>query len=272
MKVNPPAYKIIRPDEYLLPILLSVPHCGTYFPEDLHKHFDQKHLQYPDDTDWFVDKLYDFAPALGITMIVAQYSRYVIDLNRDPSGKPLYADGRTTTQLVPTHTFFGQPLYPQMLPTDEDIQLRKERFFYPYHLQLREELQQLQKTFSHVILWDAHSIRQFVPTIREDPFPDLILGSHNGCSASSELIRIAVSHLSEDKTYDFRENDPFKGGYITRHYGNPHQGIHALQLEMAKSLYMDEETSTYIPNCAAKIRTILIETLSALASQLKIQV
>ena len=128
MKVNPPAYKIIRPDEYLLPILLSVPHCGTYFPENLHKHFDQKHLQYPDDTDWFVDKLYDFAPALGITMIVAHYSRYVIDLNRDPSGKPLYADGRTTTQLVPTHTFFGQPLYPQMLPTDEDIQLRKERF------------------------------------------------------------------------------------------------------------------------------------------------
>ena len=107
MIVNPPAYKIIRPDEYLLPILLSVPHCGTHFPEDLHKHFDQKHLKYPDDTDLFVDKLYDFAPALGITMIVAQYSRYVIDLNRDPSGKPLYADGHTTTQLVPTHTFFG---------------------------------------------------------------------------------------------------------------------------------------------------------------------
>ena len=100
----------------------------------------------------------------------------------------------------------------------------------------------------------------------------MILGSQNGCSASSELIRIAVSHLSEDKSYDFRENDPFKGGYITRHYGNPQQGVHALQLEMAKSLYMDEETSTYIPNCAAKIRTILIETLSALASQLKIQV
>ena len=99
MKVNPPAYKIIRPDEYLLPILLSVPHCGTYFPEDLHKHFDQKHLQYPDDTDWFVDKLYDFAPALGITMIVAQYSRYVIDLNRDPSGKPLYAMRMVVRQL-----------------------------------------------------------------------------------------------------------------------------------------------------------------------------
>ena len=272
MKVNPPAYKIIRPHGYLLPILLSVPHSGTLFPENLHKDFDQMHLQYPDDTDWFVDQLYDFAPELGITMIVAQYSRYVVDLNRDPTGRPLYEDGRAITQLVPTHTFFGQPLYPQVIPTDEDIQLRKELYFYPYHLQLREELQRLQQTFPDVLLWDAHSIRQSIPTIREDPFPDLILGNQNGCSASSELISTAVTHLSEDKSYDFCENDPFKGGYITRYYGNPQQGIHALQLEMAKSLYMDEETSIYIPDCADKIRAILIKTLTALASQLKIQI
>ncbi|MDG2198827.1 MAG: N-formylglutamate amidohydrolase [SAR324 cluster bacterium] len=272
MKVHPPAYKIIRPNKHRLPILLSVPHCGTLFTEDLYKQFDQKHLQYPDDTDWFVDQLYDFAPALGITMIVAQYSRYVIDLNRDPAGKPLYEDGRAITQIVPTHTFFGQPLYSRAPPTDDNIQLRRERYFHPYHLRLQEELQQLQQTFPHVLLWDAHSIRKSVPTIREDPFPDLILGNQNGYSASAELIRVAVSHLSEDKSYDFLENDPFKGGYITRHHGNPQQGVHALQLEMAKSIYMDEETSTYLPDQADKIRKILIKTLIALASQLKIHI
>ena len=132
MKVNPPAYKIIRPHEYLLPILLSVPHSGTLFPENLDKDFDQMHLQYPDDTDWFVDQLYDFAPELGITMIVAQYSRYVVDLNRDPTGRPLYEDGRAITQLVPTHTFFGQPLYPQVIPQMKISNFAKSFIFYTY--------------------------------------------------------------------------------------------------------------------------------------------
>ncbi|MCB9641495.1 MAG: N-formylglutamate amidohydrolase [Myxococcales bacterium] len=269
MSIQAQPFDVIQPKVAALPILVSVPHCGSLFPEELRSLFLPEHLQHPDDTDWFVDQLYDFAPAMGITMLVARYSRYVIDLNRDPHGKPLYNDGRVITELAPTRTFADQPLYQGTPPSEAEVEQRKERYFAPYHQQIQSILAQLQQQHPHVLLWDAHSIRKHVPTIRTQPFPDLILGNQDGNTASSVLIETTIKHLSQDSTYQFSHNDPFKGGYITRHFGRPTQGVHALQLEMAKTLYMDEGTTTYQPQHANKIRDILKRTLEALARDLE---
>jgi len=262
-----PPYHIVHPTAPLRPILVSVPHCGTAFPDDIRDLYAPQHTQHPEDTDWFVHQLYDFAPHLGITLIYAHYSRYVIDINRDPEGKPLYNDGRVITELVPTRTFADQPLYLGAPPDQHAIQERKTRYFEPYHQQIDLLITQLRQQFPRVLLWDAHSIRRYVPTIRTQPFPDLILGDQDGKTAASALIELAQTHLSNGP-YALSHNEPFKGGYITRHFGRPHQSVHALQLEMAKTLYMDEDTTTYEPTRAQTIRQILQNTLIALADLL----
>lgn len=264
----PSPFRIVQPKTPLRPILLSVPHCGTAFPDDLRDLYHTQHLQHPDDTDWFVHQLYDFAHEMGITVIHAHYSRYVIDLNRDPEGKALYNDGRVITELVPTRTFADQPLYRNAPPDESAIQDRRMRYFDPYHQQIRHQLDQLRHVFPHVLLWDAHSIRRSVPTIRTQPFPDLILGNQDGKTAASAVIDTALQHLSRG-SYTVSHNEPFKGGYITRHFGSPTQGIHALQLEMTKALYMDEDTTTYDPTRAQGLRLLLQETLAALADLLE---
>jgi len=179
-------YKIIKPTAQEIPIILSVPHCGTSFPSELKDQYVANKIAAPDDTDWFVDQLYDFAPSLGITMITAEYSRWVIDLNRDPESKPLYTDGRIITALCPTTDFLGNPLYKDARTdlSDGDVKQRLEKFYWPYHRQLQQLLQVATNKFGKVLLWDCHSIRQYVPTINKDKFPDLILGDADETSAS----------------------------------------------------------------------------------------
>ena len=248
------------------PILLSVPHCGTDFPPEVREQFLTKHIDHPDDTDWFVQQLYDFAPAMGITMIHAHVSRYVIDLNRDPENKPLYDDGRVITELCPTKTFFDEPLYHEP-PSHEEIERRKAAYYQAYHDEIAKQLRELQQTHSHVLLWEAHSIRRLVPTIRKDPFPDMILGDQEGRTADKRLIETALTQLRAG-TSQINHNDPFKGGYITRSFGQPEKNIHALQLEMTKDHYMDEETTTYLPERAEITRQLLQQTLRALCETL----
>ena len=134
-------FSIIRANASELPILVSVPHCGIEFPDELKNEFDPHLISAPDDTDWFVDQLYDFAPAMGITMITAKYSRWVIDLNRDPQSKPLYTDGRIITGLCPTTTFLGEPLYKdKRTEIDQtEINRRLEKYYQPYHQKIKEE-------------------------------------------------------------------------------------------------------------------------------------
>ena len=248
-----------------VPVLLSVPHCGLEFPDDLKEKFNSDLSQTPDDTDWFVDHLYDFAADLGITMISARLSRWVIDLNRDPKGKPLYSDGRLITALCPTNTFIGQPIYKDQrseVATDE-INSRLENYFWPYHHKISALLDQMKNQFGKVLLWDCHSIRQSVPTIHGKKFPDLILGDADGTSASPGLIEIALKNL-ESSSYSVSRNYLFKGGYITRHFGKPVENQHALQLEMSKVNYMDDEELRYDESRAAKMRIVLKRTLEKL--------
>lgn len=252
-----------------IPILISVPHCGTAFPNELIDQYKPELIQAPDDTDWFVDQLYNFAPAMGITMITAQYSRWVIDLNRDPQSKPLYTDGRIITELCPTTTFLGEPIYKDERKEISSVEIdrRVKEYYQPYHTRIEELLGDLKKKFSKVLLWDCHSIRQFVPTISKEKFPDLILGDADGTSCSKELIQIVEERLSTS-SYSFNHNHPFKGGYITRHFGKPKENQHALQLEMSKVNYMNDEEKKYDVERANKMRLVLKNTFAKLSNQL----
>jgi len=253
-----------------VPILISVPHCGTAFPDELKDQYRADLIATPDDTDWFVNKLYDFAPSLGMSMITAVYSRWVIDLNRDPHNKPLYTDGRIITGLCPTTNFLGEPLYnDQRTEVDaRETERRLQQYFWPYHDALQQKLQTLKATFGKVLLWDCHSIRQYVQTIHKENFPDLILGDADGAAAAPGLIDIAYKHLGLG-AYSVSHNFPFKGGYITRHNGKPLENQHALQLEMCKIKYMDDSERMYDDARANAMRTVLKATLTALAEHLQ---
>jgi N-formylglutamate deformylase len=249
-----------------VPVLISVPHCGTAFPDDIKNQYKADLITAPDDTDWFVNKLYDFVPALGMTMISAVYSRWVIDLNRDPESTPLYTDGRIITGLCPTTDFLGNKIYEDERDevSTSDIQQRLDKYYWPYHNRLASLLNELHKQFGKVLLWDCHSIREYVPTIHKEKFPDLILGSADEKSAGREMIDSALKTLGS-RRYKLNHNYPFKGGYITRRFGSPDRGYHALQLEMSKVNYMDDSERRYHEERAYEMRNLLQDTLGRLA-------
>lgn len=262
-------YTIVAPSRKKVPILLSIPHCGVEFPSEIKNDYKPELSQAPDDTDWFVHNLYDFAPAMGITIFHAVYSRWVIDLNRDPQSKPLYSDGRIITPLCPTTDFFGTPIYKDERKEVEakEVKRRTDVYYVPYHLKLKELLADIKKEFGTVLLWECHSIRQFVPTINKDKFPDLILGDADGTSASTEISTTALQTLKGAR-YNVNHNHPFKGGYITRQFCNPKNNEHALQLEMSKVNYMDDSEKKYDKTRADEMRELLKKTLGNLSDQL----
>ena len=251
-------YFIIEPTAEKVPIILSVPHSGVEFPDELKSHYRPELMAQPDDTDWFVHDLYNFAPSLGITVIHAKYSRWVIDLNRTPSSVPLYTDGRIITELVPKTDFYGNEIYidKKFVPETAEIERRLEHYFYPYYQKIESLLEEIIAEFGQVLLWDAHSIRRFVPTIRDEPFPDLILGDNDEKSANAEIIEIALNGLKAGK-FGVTHNFPFKGGHITRFFGKPESQVHALQLEMAKTNYMDDDELTFNEARADEVRKVL---------------
>ena len=264
-------YRIKFPSTPRIPILLSVPHCGTEFPDEIREDYVPELIAAPDDTDWYVDRLYSFAISRGITMISSPVSRWVIDLNRHPESKPLYADGRIITALCPVTTFLGRPLYRDQRTdvSPAEVCRRTELYFDPYHQKLAELLDDLRSEFGIVLLWDCHSIRQTVPTIQKEKFPDLILGSADRASAHPELIETALNAFGKSD-YRLRHNHPFKGGYITRHYGKPSENQHALQLEMSKMNYMDDSERLYHPQRAAKMADLLNNGFHELARTLRL--
>jgi N-formylglutamate amidohydrolase len=262
-------YKVWEASEPRVPIIVSVPHRGSVFPDEVKDQYKPALIKSPDDTDWFVDKLYDFVPAMGITMISANYSRWVIDLNRDPNSKPLYTDGRIITGLCPATNFLGQPIYKDERTEVElpEVKRRVELYYKPYHQQLEKLLAETKKKFGKVLLWDSHSIRQYVPTIYKEKFPDLILGDADATSASPDLIEAALGTLDHD-SFSVSHNHPFKGGYITRHYGKPDAHQHALQLEMSKVNYMDDAQMKYDKARSDKMRKLLKRVFAKLIEQL----
>lgn len=258
-------FEIKEPETSPVPLVVSVPHAGIAFPEEVKDSYDPEMLEDLDDTDWNVHDLYDFAPGLGITIIKANLSRWVIDLNRDPESVPLYNDNRLITGIVPRTDFLGNPIYrsSEQEPDANEIQRRLDNYYWPYYKKIETLLEARRKQFGNVLLWDGHSIRHQVPTIQEDSFPDMILGNNDEQTAHPDLIQTAL-HGLRSGLFEVNHNTPFRGGHITRYFGNPANGIHSLQLEMNKILYMDDEEKTYHPERAFRVKEVLERTLKSL--------
>ncbi|TWI66218.1 N-formylglutamate deformylase [Pseudoduganella lurida] len=247
-----------------LPLLVSMPHAGTEIPADIAATMTPAALRKA-DTDWHLPELYAFARELGASTIAGRWSRYVIDLNRPPEDTNLYP-GLDTTGLCPLDTFAREPLYqPGHAPDDDEVQRRLARYWQPYHAQLRGELDRLLHLHGRVVLWEAHSIASVVPRFFEGRLPDLNFGTAGGTSCAPGLAD-AVTALARASAYTVAVNGRFKGGHITRHYGRPEQGIHALQLEMCQDTYMDEAPPfAYRPDRAAQVQPLLGRMLRAAA-------
>lgn len=261
-------FEITPPSTTKIPFILSIPHSGTAFPKEFHSIYQPNQLERLDDTDWFLEELYDFAPSLGITVIKANFSRWLIDLNRDPENKSLYNDGRIITSICPKTNFLGESIYRENYElNDSEIMLRLKNYYWPYHLKIKELISDFSKDYSQVFFWDAHSISRYVPTINPDPFPDLIIGDNEGNSCKREIRDICYNKLKKSN-YNTSLNTPFKGGYLTRSVGNPKQNVNAIQLEMSKDLYMEEKTTSYNSEKAAKLKTLLKETFELIIKEI----
>jgi len=248
-----------------LPLLISMPHAGTGLPPDLRSRLTDIAFELR-DTDWHIPRLYGFAESLGASTLRPHYSRYLIDLNRPPDGRSLYP-GQAGTGLCPLSQFDGQPLYRTGAePDDAEIESRRRRYWQPYHDALTDELARLRDIHGYAILFEAHSIASRVPRLFDGRLPDLNLGTARGESCAATLRESAAAVLAGQSDYSQVVDGRFIGGYITRHYGRPAQGVHALQLEIAQCSYMDEAAPpfAYAAQRAAPLQALLRRLLEAL--------
>jgi N-formylglutamate deformylase len=245
------------------PLLVSLPHDGSALPEDIAGRLTDSARGVP-DTDWHVARLYACARDLGASLLVPRYSRYVVDLNRPPDDVSLYP-GQNTTGLCPVVQFSGAAVYREGLePSPEEIASRVERYWRPYHQALAAELQRLRAAHGRAVLWEGHSIKGELPFLFDGRLPDLNLGTADGASCSGALQARLENILAGQSGYDYVVNGRFKGGYITRHYADPRNGVEAVQLEVSQRIYMDEATFAWdgalAANAQATIRSLLAAT------------
>ena len=247
------------------PLLISLPHDGTEVPADIAARLTDSARAVP-DTDWFVSRLYAFARELGASMIVPRYSRYVVDLNRPPDDVSLYP-GQNTTGLCPNVQFSGAPVYlPEQEPTEAEIRDRVVRFWRPYHSALAGEIARLRGEHGRVVRWEGHSIRAVVPFLFEGRLPDFNLGTATGASCLPATQARLAAVLAGQSRYSAVVNGRFKGGYITRKYGDPGQGVEAIQLELAQTTYMDDAERNYDETRAKPTQDLIGRLLDAAVS------
>jgi len=244
------------------PLLVSLPHDGSEIPSDMAARMHARARIAP-DTDWHVARLYAFARELGASILVPKYSRYVVDLNRPPDDVSLYP-GQNTTGLCPIVQFSGDPVYvDDAHPAPDEIHTRIDAYWRPYHAALSDELRRLRTEHGRVVLWEGHSIRGECPFLFEGRLPDFNLGTASGASCSPMLLERLTGILSQADGYDFVANGRFKGGYITRHFGDPANGIDAVQLEISQRIYMDEESFEYDEEKATAAQRVIRSLLAA---------
>lgn len=248
------------------PVILGVPHAGTDIPEDLLARLNDRGRDRV-DTDWWVDRLYkDLLP--GATFVKALFHRYVIDANRDPEGASLYP-GQNTTALCPTTDFDGAPIWqPGEAPGADEVEARRAAYHGPYHGALASEIERIKARHGVALLYDCHSIRSHVPYLFEGELPALNIGDNQGTTCAPTVQHAAVE-AAQASGFSYVLNGRFKGGWTTRHYGRPGDGVHALQMEIAQSAYMDERPPwTYRDDLAERLRPhlkTLLERLERLA-------
>lgn len=243
------------------PLLISVPHDGAHIPPEFAARMQPEARRAP-DTDWWMAQLYGpVAEALDASLIVPLCSRYVVDLNRPPDDTSLYP-GQNTTGLCPAVRFDGGPVYLDgQAPEAAEVAERVERFWRPYHRALAAELQRLRDLHGRVLLWDGHSIASRLPWLFEGELPELNLGTADGRSCHAATADRLLRRLAGQSRFSWVANGRFKGGYITRHYGRPEQGIEAVQLETAQRAYLQEPDGGFEPARAADLQALLLELL-----------
>lgn len=263
-------FKITRGDG---PVILAFPHSGTAVPEEIAARLNANG-QLLRDTDWHLPTLYS-GLLNGATQVEATFHRYVIDANRDPSGASLYP-GQNTTGLIPLTDFDDQPIWKTgQEPTEEDRAMRLERFHAPYHAALRAEIDRVRREHGVAILYDCHSIRSVIPYLFEGRLPDLNIGTDNGRTAAPSIQQAAADvAASAAPAFSHVVNGRFRGGWTTRHYGQPQSGVHAIQMELAQATHLADEAPpfAYDATRAAPLRatlSALLNRISALAADLK---
>ncbi|NRF72025.1 N-formylglutamate deformylase [Aquincola sp. S2] len=246
------------------PLLISLPHVGTELPDAQKPRYVERALAL-EDTDWHLERLYGFATSLGASMLVPRYSRYLIDLNRPPENVPMYP-GANNTELCPTRFFSGDALYrPGQAPDEPEITRRITHYWRPYHDALAAELERLRAEHGYALLFDGHSIKSHLPWLFEGKLTDLNLGTAEGRSCAPALRTALAEVLAGQDSFTQVVDGRFKGGHITRHYGRPAENIHAVQLEMCWSSYMDEAPPwAWDPARAANMLPLLRRLLQAM--------
>lgn len=246
-----------------LPLLVSMPHSGESLGPYGARMTDAAHRIA--DTDWHLPRLYDFLLDMDVSLLAAKHSRYVIDLNRDPSGKSLYP-GQNVTELCPTTTFDEKAIYQEgEAPGSEEIADRVNTYWQPYHQTLSEELARLKAAHGYALLWDAHSIASQVPRFFDGRLPDFNLGTNEGTSCGAGLGEALIGCAEEFEDYTSVLDGRFKGGFITRKYGDPASGVHAVQLELSQITYMDETYPyDYQPSKADAVASRIRELIKAM--------
>lgn len=254
--------KVLSFHQGRLPLLISMPHAGLKLTPAVEAGLVDEARSLP-DTDWHIPQLYDFARELGASVVAAEYSRFVIDLNRPDDDKPLYVGA--TTGLYPATLFDGEPLFKEgQVPSADERATYLEKIWRPYHGTLRQELDRLRAEFGYALLWDAHSIRSLIPHLFEGKLPDFNLGTFNGASCDPELAERLKAVCADAPAYSHVLNGRFKGGHITRHYGDPANHVHAVQLELAQSTYMEEvEPFAYREDLARPTQEVLRRLLAS---------
>ena len=244
------------------PLLLSLPHDGSLIPPALAQRMVPAARRAP-DTDWHVARLYAFARELGASILVPRHSRYVVDLNRPEDDVSLYP-GQNTTGLCPIVQFSGEPVYLEgQGPDAAEVASRVDTYWRPYHQSLQSELARIRAHHGRAVLWEGHSIRGVVPFLFEGRLPDLNLGTAAGASCSPALQSRLEAVLAAQDEYDWVANGRFKGGHITRHYGNPVNGVDAVQLEISQRNYMDETSFDWDEGKAVRLQRVLRALLEA---------
>ncbi len=246
------------------PVVMGFPHAGTFVPDDIRGDLNARGRQLS-DTDWHIDRLYDGLLDQATT-VSASFHRYVIDANRDPGGISLYP-GQNTTDLIPLTDFDGTPIWNRP-PAAEATSGRLERFHAPYHKALAEQLVRVKAIHGFAILYDCHSIRSRIPHLFDGVLPDFNIGTNDGASCARSLEFKVFDIARSAPGFSTVRNQRFKGGWTTRHYGDPARGIHAIQMELAQSTYLRDETSgwDYDEDKAARLRPVLDKILKSLAA------
>ncbi|WP_101924727.1 MULTISPECIES: N-formylglutamate deformylase [Luteimonas] len=253
MSATPPIFQLQRGT---IPLLVSLPHDGTHVPADIAARLTPSAQRVP-DTDWHIARLYETARTLGASVLVPSHSRYVIDLNRAEDDVSLYP-GQNTTGLCPVVQFDGTPVYRDgELPDTDEVRARVDRYWRPYHEALQAELSRLRTAHGRVVLWEAHSIKGDLPFLFDGRLPDLNLGTAGGASCSPALQMRLEAVLDAQGAFEWVANGRFKGGHITRHFGDPDGGIDAVQLEISQRCYMDEATFAWDAERAARLVPLL---------------